>query len=134
MLAKTMPHFQIDYSANLEDLLDMAALCEEIRAKAAGIAAFPMPGIRVRATRVDHFAMADGDPRHGFIDMSIRLREGRPEAVKQAATAAIFAALEAFVAPVMQTRSIAISVEMRDINAALSPKGGSVRSHLGVQE
>ncbi|MEM1233762.1 MAG: 5-carboxymethyl-2-hydroxymuconate isomerase, partial [Pseudomonadota bacterium] len=42
-----MPHFQIDYSANLDGALDMAAFCEAIRAAAAGIETFPTPGIRV---------------------------------------------------------------------------------------
>lgn len=125
-----MPHFHIDYSANLEEVVDMAALCEAIRAEASRIEAFPMPGIRVRATCVDHWAMADGDPKHGFIDLSIRLREGRPDDVKKDAVTRIFATLRDFLAPAMETRSIALSAEMRDINADLSPKFGTVRRHL----
>ena len=74
-----MPHFHIEYSANLESTVNMGALCEAIRTVAADIEAFPTAGIRVRATRVDHVSMADGNPKHGFIDLSIRLREGRPE-------------------------------------------------------
>ena len=63
-----MPHFQIEYSANLEEVIDMGALCEAIRAEAALIEAFPMAGIRVRATPARHYAIADGNPAHGFID------------------------------------------------------------------
>ncbi len=125
-----MPHFHIDYSANLEEVVDIAALCEVLRATAAEIDTFPTAGIRVRATRVDHLAMADGSPKHGFIDLSVRLREGRPAEVKRDAIARIFAALENFVAPAMATRSIALSAEMRDIDAELSPKSGNVRDHL----
>lgn len=125
-----MPHFHIEYSANLEEVVDMAALCEAIRATAAGIDTFPTPGIRVRATRVDHVAMADGDPRHGFIDLSVRLREGRSNDVKKDAIARVFATLKDFMAPVMEARSVALSAEMRDIDAELSPKFGNVRSHL----
>ncbi|SMP34609.1 5-carboxymethyl-2-hydroxymuconate isomerase [Shimia sagamensis] len=125
-----MPHFQIDYSANLEEVVDMAALCEVIRATAAQIETFPLAGIRVRATRVDYCAMADGSPKHGFLDLSIRLRAGRPEDVKKAAVERIFAALKEFVAPAMATQSIALSAEMRDIDADLSPKFGNVRDHL----
>ncbi|MGH1579243.1 5-carboxymethyl-2-hydroxymuconate Delta-isomerase [Planktotalea sp.] len=125
-----MPHFQIDYSANLEDAVDMGALCEAIRAEAATIAAFPMAGIRVRATRVDHYAIADGDAKHGFIDLSVRIREGRADDVKRAAIEQIFAALKRFMTPVMAERSIALSAELRDIDAALSPKFGTIRDHL----
>ena len=125
-----MPHFQIDYSANLEDVVDMGALCEAIRAAASEIDTFPTAGIRVRATRVDHVAMADGNPKHGFIDLSVRLREGRPEDVKRDAIARVFEALKTFMASAMETRSIALSAEMRDIDADLSPKFGNVRDHM----
>ncbi|MEM7547087.1 MAG: 5-carboxymethyl-2-hydroxymuconate isomerase [Pseudomonadota bacterium] len=125
-----MPHFHIEYSANLEGAVDMGALCEAIRAEAARIDAFPMPGIRVRATRVDHYAIADGSPAHGFIDLSVRLREGRAPEVKQDAIARIFAVMKGFIAPAMATRSIALSAEMRNIDAALSPKFGTIRDHL----
>ncbi|MEP3786052.1 5-carboxymethyl-2-hydroxymuconate isomerase [Ascidiaceihabitans sp.] len=128
-----MPHFHIEYSANLEDVVDMAALCEVIRSEAALIDTFPMAGVRVRATRVDHFAMANGDAKHGFIDLSVRLREGRAEDVKRDAITRIFAALKDFMAPAMATRSIALSAEMRDINADLSPKFGNIRDHLEDQ-
>lgn len=125
-----MPHLHIDYSANLEDVVDMGALCEAIRVAAAEIDAFPTAGIRVRATCVDHVAMADGNPKHGFIDLSIRLREGRPDNVKAEAVDCIFAALKDFMLPVMKIHSVALSAEMRDIDARLSPKFGNVRDHL----
>lgn len=125
-----MPHFIVEYSGNLEDALDIGALCEVIRATAAGIDTFPMPGIRVRAFRADHWAIADGNPKHGFIDISIRLRAGRAPEVKQAAAAEVFEAVRAFVAPVMAQRSLALSLEMRDIDPDLSPKTGSIRDHL----
>jgi 5-carboxymethyl-2-hydroxymuconate isomerase len=130
MLRKNMPHFHIEYSANLEGVVDMGRLCEVIRSEAAAIDTFPMPGIRVRATRVDHYAIADGDPKHGFIDLSVRLREGRPDDVKKDAIERIFGALRAFVAPAMMEHSIALSAEMRDIDAELSPKFGTTRDHL----
>ena len=125
-----MPHFQIDYSANLEAVVDIGQLCEAIRARAATIETFPMAGIRVRATRVDHVAMANGDVKHGFIDLSVRLREGRPDAVKRDAIDQIFATLKDFITPAMASHSIALSAEMRDINAELSLKFGTVRDHL----
>lgn len=125
-----MPHFQIEYSANLEAVVNIGKLCEAIRARAATIETFPMAGIRVRATRVDHVAMADGNSKHGFIDLSVRLREGRAEDVKRDAIDQIFATLKDFMTPAMASHSIALSAEMRDINADLSPKFGTIRDHL----
>jgi 5-carboxymethyl-2-hydroxymuconate isomerase len=89
-----------------------------------------MPGIRVRALRVDHYAIADGNPKHGFIDISIRLRGGRPDDVKQDATQRIFDAVKSYLKPVLAVRSVALSLEMRDIDPALSPKTGTIRDHL----
>lgn len=125
-----MPHFQIEYSANLENVVDMGAFCEAIRQEAAKIETFPMPGVRVRAIRVDHYAIADGNPKHGFVDLSVRLREGRCDEVRQDAMARVFAAARAFLAPAMAHHSIALSSEMRNIDAALSPKCGTTRDHL----
>lgn len=130
MVSKNMPHFHIEYSANLEDVVDMGAFCEAIRAQAARIETFPMPGIRVRATRVDHYAIADGNPEHGFIDLSVRLREGRSDDVKRDAIQRIFETARTFLAPAMATHSIALSSEMRNIDARLSPKTGTIREHL----
>ena len=127
-----MPHIQIDYSGNLEEVVDMAALCEQIRAAAVDVATFPTAGVRVRAVRVDHYAIADGNPKHGFIDVSIRLRAGRSEDEKQNATHRIFDVAHDFIRPALRSRSIALSLELREINPDLSPKVGSIRDHMEI--
>lgn len=125
-----MPHIHIEYSGNLEQVADMTGLCEALRREAVSIDALPMPGVRVRASRVDHYAIADGNPKHGFVDISVRLREGRPEDVKQDVIARIFEAARVFLHSAMDTHSIALSAELREINAGLSPKCGTIREHL----
>lgn len=125
-----MPHIIIEFSPNLEPELDMAAFCEALRAKAATIDAFPMPGIRVRAFRADYYAIADGNPDHAFLDMSIRLRGGRTPDVKREATEEMFAFVTDYLKPLLDTRSLAISYEMRDIDPELSPKTGTIRKYL----
>ena len=125
-----MPHLMIDYSANVEPDVDMDAFCDTLRNVAASIDAFPLAGVKVRAVRVEHYAIADGNPEHGFIDISVRIREGRDMETKQNAVQKIFDAANEFVAEVMQRRSLALSLELRDIDAALSPKSGSIRKYL----
>lgn len=128
-----MPHVHIEYSGNLEQVVDIGALCEAIRQRAVQIDALSMPGVRVRAIRVDHYAIADGDPKHGFVDLSLRLRAGRPAEVKQDIIAQIFDAARVFLASAMKTHPIALSAELRDIDADLSPKCGTIRDHLEGQ-
>lgn len=125
-----MPHIQIDYSANLEQRLDIAALCRVLRDAAVQTGVLPLAGLRVRATAATHSVIADGQPDHAFLDISLRLRAGRSAADKAAATATIFAAAEAFCGDVMATSSLMLSFEMRDIDPALSPKSSSIRRYL----
>lgn len=125
-----MPHFTVDYSPNLEAHVDIARLCDCLRLTAIETGVFPLAGVRVRAFAANHVSIADGDPKHGYIDISVRLRAGRDLQTRKDATQAIFAAAQAFLAPVMQQRSIALSFEMRDIDPELSPKCGTIRDHL----
>ena len=59
-----MPHFHLDYSRNLESLLDMPALLVCLRDAAVATGVFPLAGIRIRAVAVDHVIMADGATGH----------------------------------------------------------------------
>ena len=125
-----MPHFHIDYSPNLEQRLDIAGLCVVLRDVAVETGVFPLAGIRIRATPAAHVVMADGNPDHAYLDLSIRLREGRAPEAKEKATQMIFDALQAYCAEVLENSSFMLSLEMRDIDATLSPKVSSIRRYL----
>ena len=84
----------------------------------------------MRAFKADHVSIADGDPKHGYIDISVRLRGGRDLDTRKRATARIFETARDFLAPLMARRPIALSIEMRDIDPELSPKTGTIRDHL----
>lgn len=125
-----MPHILLDYSANLEDRLDMAGLCLALRDAAVATGIFPLAGIRIRALRVDHVVMADGDARHAYLDIIARIGQGRDAATRARALDAVFAAAEAFVKPVMDASSLMLSMELREIDATFSRKSSSIRRHL----
>ena len=125
-----MPHVMIDYSPNLEGRLDVAALCSALRDAAVATGILPLAGIRVRAVAARHVVIADGNPDHAYLDISLRLRGGRSQGDKARATAAIFAVAETFCADVLATSSLMLSFEMRDIDPDLSPKTSSIRRYL----
>ncbi len=125
-----MPHIHIDYSPNLETRVNMAGLCRALRDAAAATGVLPLGGLRVRAAPATHYVIADGNPDHAYLDISLRLRGGRSAADKARATQEIFAAAEAYCADVMATSSFMLSFEMRDIDPDLSPKSSSIRSYL----
>lgn len=90
----------------------------------------PLAGLRVRAIPAAHVVIADGNPGHAYLDISLRLRGGRCSADNARATQEIFAAADAYCADVMATSSFMLSFEMRDIDTALSPKSSSIRRYL----
>jgi len=108
-----MPHFTIEYSANIEASVDIDAVCELVRKAAVETGIFPLGGIRVRAIRCAHYAIADGRPDLGFLDMLLRLGEGRDLATRKTAGEHIFAALSAHLDPVFAQSKFALSFDMQ---------------------
>ena len=129
-----MPHITIDYSPNLEKQADIGGLCEVLRKTAASLDAFPELGVRVRAYRADYCAIADGNAENGFIDISVRLRAGRVQDVREAATEALFAAARTHLSDLIAAHPVMLSMEMRDIDAALSPKLNTIRERLEAKD
>ncbi len=125
-----MPHIIIDYSPNLEARLDIAGLCRALRDAATATGVLPLAGLRVRATVCTHVVIADGNPDHAFLDISLRLRGGRSDADKAHVTAQVFAAAETFCGNVLENSSFMLSFELREIDPALSPKTSSIRRYL----
>ena len=125
-----MPHFSIEYSANLDGDLDMSEFCDCLCRTGIETGVFPLAGIRVRAPRCDAYAIADGDPQHGFVDPHVRLGKGRDLETRKKATAQNFASAKAYLAQRVE-RLIGSSMEMREIDPELSPKYNTVREHLG---
>ena len=125
-----MPHITLEYSANLENMLDMSALCHVLKDAAAATGVFPPAGIRVRAHAASYAVIADGDPRHGFVDITVRLAAGRDYAAKTRATDAVFEAARAFTADVMASTPFMLSLELREIDPEYSRKTSSIRDYL----
>ena len=121
-----MPHFTIEYSANLDGLVDMGATVELVRKAAVETGIFPLGGIRVRAIRCEHYAIADGRKTYGFLDMVLRLGEGRDLSARKKAGEHIFKALSAHLDPVFANSKFALSFDMQ-INDTESFRGVSRR-------
>ena len=128
-----MPHFTIQYSANLDSRLDMAAVVEVIRRAAAETGISPLGGIRVRAIRCEHYAIADGDSHHGFLDMVLRLGEGRDLVTRQRAGEDIFRALSDHLDPVFASTSLALSFDMQINDKETSWKRNNIHGALKVK-
>ena len=128
-----MPHFTIEYSANLDARVDMADLVEVVRQAAVETGIFPLGGIRVRAVRCEHYAIADGNPQLGFLDMVLRLGEGRDLATRKRAGEHIFKALSGFLDPVFAQSKFALSFDMQINDKETSWKRNNIHEALKVE-
>jgi 5-carboxymethyl-2-hydroxymuconate isomerase len=128
-----MPHFTIEYSANLDARVDMAEIVEGVRTAAVETGIFPLGGIRVRAVRCEHYAIADGNPQHGFLAMVLRLGEGRDLAARQKAGEQIFRALSVHLDPVFRGSKFALSFDMQINDKETSWKRNNIHDALKVE-
>src|SRR5258705_3744217 len=128
-----MPHFTIEYSANLDGRVDMGAVVELVRKEAVATGIFPLGGIRVRAIKCEHYAIADGARNFGFLDMVLRLGEGRDLAIRQKAGEHIFKALSAYLDPVFANSRFALSFDMQINDKETSWKRNNIHEVLQME-
>ena len=128
-----MPHFTIEYSANLDGRVDMGAVVELVRKEAVATGIFPLGGIRVRAIKCEHYAIADGARNLGFLDMVLRLGEGRDLATRQKAGEHIFKVLSAYLDPVFANSKFALSFDMQINAKETSWKRNNIHESLKVE-
>jgi 5-carboxymethyl-2-hydroxymuconate isomerase len=129
-----MPHFTIEYSANLDAQVDMGKVVELVRKAAVETGIFPLGGIRVRAVKCEHYAIADGQKNFGFLDMVLRLGEGRDLATRKQAGEHIFKALSAHLDPVFANSKFALSFDMQINDKETSWKRNNIHEALKVEK
>ncbi|MBR1177741.1 5-carboxymethyl-2-hydroxymuconate Delta-isomerase [Bradyrhizobium sp. KB893862 SZCCT0404] len=128
-----MPHFTIEYSANLDGRLDIDTVCEVVRKAAVETGIFPLGGIRVRAIRCEHYAIADARNDYGFLDMVLRIGEGRDLPTRQKAGEHVFKALSKHLDPVFAASKFALSFDMQINDKDTSWKRNNIHDALKVE-
>jgi 5-carboxymethyl-2-hydroxymuconate isomerase len=128
-----MPHFTLEYSANLDKRVDMSEVVEVVRKAAVETGIFPLGGIRVRAVRCEHYAIADGQPDFGFLAMVLRLGKGRDLATRKKAGEHVFEALSGYLDPVFAKSKFALSFDMQINDKETSWKRNNIHEALKVE-
>jgi 5-carboxymethyl-2-hydroxymuconate isomerase len=128
-----MPHFTIEYSANLDGRVDIGKVVEVVRKAAVETGIFPLGGIRVRAVKCEHYAIADGRPNFGFLDMVLRLGEGRDLATRKMAGEHIFEVLSTYLDPVFAQGKFALSFDMQINDRETSWKRNTIHEALKAE-
>ena len=111
-----MAHFIYESAAWLPaDQLDMSGLMAKMHKAADTSGVFPLAGLRSRAMRCEEFRVGDGNPDNGFVNLSIKVGRGRDLDTRMGIGQTLFDILIDHLQPVFDSRGLAVSFEMRQL-------------------
>jgi 5-carboxymethyl-2-hydroxymuconate isomerase len=125
-----MPHFVIEYSANLEPDIDLRGIVDAVHKSAVESGLFKIGGIRVRTLKHEIYKIADGNPEHAFLHVRANILEGRSVEDRERLGSMTIAAVDALLANAHKRRGIALSVEVSEIDHNMSFKKNSLHAQL----
>lgn len=125
-----MPHLIIEGSANLKPRIDFRSLVKVVHRTMLDSGLFEIGAVRVRVLLSDEYAIADLDERNAFVDMSLRIGVGRSTAEKKRVGEAIIAAVKSELLDLFADPHFALSLEIREIDPALSWKDNAMHARL----
>jgi 5-carboxymethyl-2-hydroxymuconate isomerase len=128
-----MPHLTIEYSSNLDAVIDISALVAAVHAAALETGVFPIGGLRTRAARRDVFAVADSHPDNGFIHVQARIGAGRAPDVRQKAAEHVFEAVKRVTAPAFASRPLGLTLEIVEIDPVGSMKHNNLHDIVAAR-
>jgi 5-carboxymethyl-2-hydroxymuconate isomerase len=111
-----MPHLTVEYSANLKNQVDIFKLVETVHEAALRTGVFEVAAVRTRGAGRDYYVIADGHPDNAFVAISVRVAPGRSAETRRRVGQEIFDAVCAFLKRVYETRPLAISLEVQEID------------------
>ena len=124
-----MPHIVVEYSANLEDHIDVGALLTSVHDAAGSHASVPLSGLRTRALKREQYVVANGDPRNIFVAVVARLNGDRGREPLIEIRDLLMAACSETLSSVQEHQPLALSVEIQTIDAAMRINENSIRDH-----
>ena len=110
-----MAHAIVEYSANLEEKIDLKGLVDEVHDACIKTGVFPLSGMRTRAARRETYKIADGNLDACFVHLQLKLGPGREEAIKKKAMEEIFESLTLYVKSLYDTSPVALSIEIFEL-------------------
>ena len=125
-----MPHFILEYSANLEDDLDLDGLFKALHETAMDTGVFALGGVRFRAHRCDDYLIADGDSDNAFVHLTARIGRRRDPDVRREVGEKLFNALEEYLDGLYRQRPLAISFELTELTFGLSFRKNNIHERI----
>ena len=114
-----MPHFIVEYSANLEEEIEFQAMSIAFHDYVQSTGYFPIAGVRSRAICLDHYRVADGRDGFSLVNLSLKIGHGRSQEIKAEVAERVFAILCDFLAPITDKQYCQVSFEMTELDPVL---------------
>lgn len=126
-----MPHFIVEYTANLKDETDIPALLKKINETiCARGAIFPIGGLRSRAIEVQDYYIADGAKDDAFVHSTLKIGAGRSFEVKKEVCDALFEVIQEHFKPLMERRYLALSMELNEFGELSDYKQNNIHKRF----
>jgi len=109
-----MPHFIVEYTANIEN----EARIPELLQKGVDVLVgegYPKLGMRARGLRFEEYVLADGRKDCGMVHVTLKVAPGHPATRKQQTCVVVFDMLKAHFAQMLARRYLLLSVELVEV-------------------
>jgi len=124
-----VPHLFVEYSANIEDKIQLEELLDQLYASALDTGVFPLGGIRVRAHSTAHYRIADCSPDNAFVHVTAMIGHGRPLDVKRRAGEMIYSTLCTHLDDLFSSSPLAISFNIQEFHPELNFKKNNLHEY-----
>jgi 5-carboxymethyl-2-hydroxymuconate isomerase len=125
-----LPHLIVEYSANIEERIELDALLDKLHTCALGTGVFPLGGLRIRAHRADAYRIADKAPDNGFVHLTALIGHGRPLDVQQRAAEELFAVLTKHLEALYAQSPLALSLNVQEFHPVLNFKKNNLHEYV----
>lgn len=127
-----MPHFIVEYTANLKVDADIPALLKKANDTIIGQpgAVFPPGGTRSRAIELTDYRMADGAEDDAFVHATLKIGAGRSDAQKRRVCDDLFEMLKDHFAELFAGRYLALSMELYEFDERGTYKHNNVHARF----
>ena len=123
-----MPHFIAECTDNIREQADLPGLFAKVNEALAATGIFPIGGIRSRAHWLDTWQMADGRQDYAFVHMTLKIGAGRSLESRQDVGDMLFALINSPFATLMESRYLALSFAMEELDPTLNYKQNNVHA------
>ena len=125
-----MPHLIVEYSANIEDQMELAGLLDKLHAAALASGVFPLGGLRTRAERRDHYRIEDCGVDNGFVHVTAMVGHGRELNVLKRAGKELFQVICQHLNPLYERIPLGISFNIREFHPELNFKKNNLHEYV----